>query len=230
MSAFQQAQDILAEQEGGWCDIAADKGGETNRGWSMLSILRFGIPPSELGIVPPWGDDTWAPFGLGCATILRFVLDGWKVGRSTQATLHALQAGLDPAKNEHVGPGRGILKPLTQALSDAAYLKHFWEPGRFALLADQRVATKLYSAGVNISTSEAVLLAQQTVNALGGQVVADGALGEHTAAAINGYDPQGFINAYSDTLSQHYRDICAHDPTQLVFLPNWLHRAAWGRT
>jgi len=229
MAEFSVAQLQLAAEEGGWCDKPNDRGGETNRGWSMLSICRFGIPPSELGLTTPWGDDTWAPFGIGCATILQKIYDGWRAGRSTQTTLHALQAGLDPAKNEAVGPGRGILKPLTQTASDAAYLKHFWTPNHFGEITDQRVATKIYSNTV-LTGPGAIKLAQQAVNGMGGQLVDDGQIGQHTIDALNGEDPQAFIDAYSDALVAHYRAVVAATPSDADFLPNWIHRANWQRT
>jgi lysozyme family protein len=50
MSTFDEANKVLAFHEGGWCDVPGDKGGETNFGWSTLTIKRLGLSAADLGI------------------------------------------------------------------------------------------------------------------------------------------------------------------------------------
>lgn len=49
-STFEQAIPVLMAHEGGWVDDPQDPGGETNYGWSMLTIERLGLTPRDLGI------------------------------------------------------------------------------------------------------------------------------------------------------------------------------------
>ena len=62
MSAFLPAYDCLIRHEVrdygtprqvSWCDIAGDAGGETNWGWSTLTIKRLGLGPQDLGVPGP---------------------------------------------------------------------------------------------------------------------------------------------------------------------------------
>jgi lysozyme family protein len=50
MSTFELSIGTLLTHEGGWCNVPGDRGGETNFGWSMLTIKRLGLTPQQLGI------------------------------------------------------------------------------------------------------------------------------------------------------------------------------------
>jgi len=53
MSTFEAAIPVVMQHEGGWVDNPADPGGETNWGWSTLTIKRLGLTAADLGIPGP---------------------------------------------------------------------------------------------------------------------------------------------------------------------------------
>jgi lysozyme family protein len=53
MATFQAAIPVLMAHEAGWCDVPGDLGGETNFGWSTLTIKRLGLTAEDLGIKGP---------------------------------------------------------------------------------------------------------------------------------------------------------------------------------
>ncbi len=54
MSSFEAAIPVIMSHEGtdklSWVDDPADPGGETQWGWSMLTIKRLGLQPNDLGL------------------------------------------------------------------------------------------------------------------------------------------------------------------------------------
>jgi lysozyme family protein len=50
MSKFETAIPVIMKHEGGWVNDSVDPGGETNYGWSMLTIKRLGLHPNDLGL------------------------------------------------------------------------------------------------------------------------------------------------------------------------------------
>jgi lysozyme family protein len=53
MSTFELSVPVFMAHEGGWCDVKGDRGGETNFGWSTLTIKRLGLTAEDLGVPGP---------------------------------------------------------------------------------------------------------------------------------------------------------------------------------
>lgn len=148
---------------------------------------------------------------------------GWSMSTIRSLGLSPRELGLD---QDDFTPG--CLRAMTRETATSLYRAHFWVPYRYSLLADQRVATKVFDAAVNMGPHRACVFAQLSAEDLGAGVGLriDGVLGPDTAAAINGCPEQAFLDTYGAHLAGYYRALAKG--AQAKFLPNWLHRAAWG--
>ena len=135
------------------------------------------------------------------------------------------------------------MRQVTREAAEKCYRRIYWDRYHYEDIEDQECASKVFDASVNLNWRKGSscvpghLMAQRACNNLGALLVLDGILGPHTIAAINGEDPQLFLRAMVDALSDNYRDIAkrAHelavaknDPSleQAHWLPNWLYRAS----
>ena len=108
------------------------------------------------------------------------------------------------------------IKNLTRDAAIEIYRSDFW---KFDGVNDQRLATKIFDAYVNMGHT-AIKLLQKLL----GQVQ-DGGWGPNTQAAVNSRIPELLLQNYRDALVQHYQDIVDANPAEIVFLGGWLIRA-----
>lgn len=108
------------------------------------------------------------------------------------------------------------IKNLTRDTAIEIYHSDFW---KFDGVNDQRLATKIFDAYVNMGHT-AIKLLQKLL----GQVQ-DGGWGPNTQAAVNSRIPELLLQNYRDALVQHYQDIVDANPAEIVFLPGWIIRA-----
>ena len=108
------------------------------------------------------------------------------------------------------------IKNLTRDAAIEIYRRDFW---KFDGVNDQRLATKIFDAYVNMGHT-AIKLLQKLL----GQVQ-DGGWGPNTQAAVNSRIPELLLQNYRDALVQHYQDIVDANPSEIVFLGGWLVRA-----
>lgn len=113
------------------------------------------------------------------------------------------------------------LKAMSRETAGEILGADYW---RFDLL-DQRVATKLFDMAVNFGRGAAIRLAQNAMNRMGGNLVADGFWGPKTEASIAAVDPDIMVQALCDAAAQRYRDIVSARPSSAKFLKGWLARA-----
>ena len=100
------------------------------------------------------------------------------------------------------------------------YRRAFW---KFGGIENQRVASKLFDAAVNMGVRRAVKMAQQAAGFDDADI--DGFIGPKTETAINMYKPDYFLAEFIGRLERRYRHIVDKDPSQAVFLKGWLRRA-----
>jgi len=103
------------------------------------------------------------------------------------------------------------------------YMESYWFPIQGNEITHQAVAQTLFDFAVNAGTKTAIKLAQVVVC-----TTPDGSLGNKTLAALNAYDPEKFLLAYTLAKIARYRDIVRRDRTQIKFLLGWLNRALEG--
>lgn len=115
----------------------------------------------------------------------------------------------------------GCLKQMTVETAKDLYLKHFWSPF-FDQIENQTSATKIFDFCVNAGMSHGIQVAQQAAGAS-----VDGIIGPGTVVAINTL-ATAFVPAMARAMEAYYRAVVANRPSDAEFLPNWLHRAAWG--
>lgn len=118
------------------------------------------------------------------------------------------------------------IKNLTVEQAKDIYYKDFWKTGPYDSIAFSPLAEKVFNTAVNAGNSRAFKLLQQAVNACGGNLVVDGAVGPKTIAAINSRVGAQLLEAYRKEQAAFYQAIVARDPSQKVFLKGWLARAA----
>jgi lysozyme family protein len=111
------------------------------------------------------------------------------------------------------------IKNLTREEAVQIYRRDFW---KYDNVLDQRVATKIFDASVNMGHS-AIFLLQELVLQV---VKPDGLWGPVTEEAINRMDANALLLLYKARLRQHYLDIVANKPEDEKFLNGWLRRAA----
>lgn len=117
-------------------------------------------------------------------------------------------------------PGVDI-RNLTRDEAAAIYKRDYW---RYDDIADQRVATKLFDAHVNMGPVQAIRLLQLSLGTIeAGPVVADGIIGSYTIEAINAADPGRLIDEFKARLAKHYCEL-----NKPEFLLGWLRRAVRG--
>lgn len=122
----------------------------------------------------------------------------------------------------------GCLKLMTVETAKALYRAHFWSP-YFDQILDQTAATKLFDFGVNAGMEHGIQVAQRAATDSGHPTAVDGVVGPGTIKAINA-SGSAFVPAMAKEMEAYYRAVVAHRPASAEFLPNWLHRAAWGVT
>ena len=117
----------------------------------------------------------------------------------------------------------GFSAPMSTMMElDAIYIYKaaYW---KFAEVENQRVASKLFDAAVNMGVSRAVKQAQRALRFAPQDW--DGKLGPVTLRAINAADPKLFLADYCAQLISRYHAIVAQDPSQEKFLLGWTIRA-----
>jgi lysozyme family protein len=96
---------------------------------------------------------------------------------------------------------------------------NFWNAVHGDEINDQAVANKIYDAGVNMGTGEAIRLIQTAVG-----VTVDGIIGPNTIAAINAVPEANELAKFKNVREEHYEAIVGAHPEDQRFLAGWLSR------
>lgn len=119
------------------------------------------------------------------------------------------------------------IRGLSVAKATVLYYDWFWMPGRFELVKDQILGTKLFDMGVNMGNTQAWRLAQRAANKYGCNLDVDGLVGPRTMQAINSLDPDHFTHTVCDTQKEFYDAIIVKNPKLEEFRKGWYRRASW---
>ena len=108
---------------------------------------------------------------------------------------------------------------LHEAVSDF-YRVTFWDRMNGDQITDQAVANSIFDFAVNAGLSTSVSLAQMVVD-----VGADGVIGPKSLAAINAFNTDHFLAAFTVAKIARYINIVKKRPTSRKYLYGWVCRA-----
>lgn len=136
----------------------------------------------------------------------------------------------------------GRMQDLPRAVAKAIYLERYWEQPKFNLVNElsPAVAEELLDTGVNMGTAVAARFLQRALNVLNAEgkhypdIVADGAIGRMTIAALRAYlGARGndghvvLLRALNAQQAVRYIELAEARPSQEAFVHGWLlHRVA----
>ena len=106
----------------------------------------------------------------------------------------------------------------------AIYYKSYWLTGHCGDLPGC-IAVLHFDGAINNGPATAAKFLQNAVN-----VIADGAIGPGTIAAVNAGDPIDICNAICDQRVQYYKNIVARKPEQAKYLAGCMRRIEEMRT
>lgn len=111
-----------------------------------------------------------------------------------------------------------------KAMTDDEWLpivkEEYWNAMKADNINDQQVAVAIVDFGFNSGQGTAVMKVQEILNVH----PVSGYLGSLTLAAINNADPATLCNAVADSRDAYDKAIVANNPSQSVFLGDWLRR------
>lgn len=113
------------------------------------------------------------------------------------------------------------------AAVSAFYQQYFWNALNIGGLESQDLANRVMDEAVNAGLNAGAILLQDAINRCGQTppVAPDGKIGPLTLEAANGIDPERLIAAYRVQRAQRYQNIVARNPSDEVYLAEWLRRA-----
>ena len=130
-----------------------------------------------------------------------------------------------------VGDAKNFVKSLTKDDAENIYYAKFWRAYRVGEINNNRVATMVLFAVVNMNPSTAIKTFQASVNDLGvayPPLAEDGVLGPKTIARVNtlgAVDLEELLNCFAVRLRAFYHHLAAKDPeTYQPHLAGWLRR------
>jgi lysozyme family protein len=112
----------------------------------------------------------------------------------------------------------GEMKALTKATVEPFYKKGYWDKCRCDDLP-VGLDYAVFDFAVNSGPGRAAKFLQQAVG-----VVADGAIGPGTLAAVAKCDPKYALDQFSAAKEHFYKGLVEKDPTQKRFINGWLNR------
>ena len=121
-------------------------------------------------------------------------------------------------------PTLGNLKDLTEGEAAQIYKQEYWDKMNLDSIEDKSLQHIIFDGGVNHGTGTSARMVQKSINALGGQVKVDGALGPKTAEAVNKLDPEALFNQIKERRYAHYDKIIEEKPDQAIFRNGWYKR------
>jgi lysozyme family protein len=136
----------------------------------------------------------------------------------------------------------GSMRDLPRSVARSIYIQRYWEAPGFHLVAEYSapVAEELLDTGVNMGPAVAGRFLQRALNVLNSEgkhypdIVADGAVGRMTIAALRAYiGARGkdahtvLLRALNSQQAMRYIEIAEGRPSQESFVHGWLlHRVA----
>lgn len=100
------------------------------------------------------------------------------------------------------------------------YRIQFWERMQGDRIIDQEVAFALFDFGVNAGLGTSVSLAQMVIGAK-----SDGVIGPKSLEALNSFDPDHFLAAFTVAKIARYVSIVKKRPSSQKYFYGWVRRA-----
>ncbi len=100
------------------------------------------------------------------------------------------------------------------------YQVNFWDKINGDQITNQVIANSIFDFGVNAGVSTSASLAQMVVGA-----DSDGVIGANTITAINNFDPDHFLAAFTVAKIARYVNIVKKRPTSRKYFYGWVLRA-----
>ena len=121
------------------------------------------------------------------------------------------------------------------------YFDNYWKPVGGNVIADQDIADKLFSIGVNLGTSQAVTFLQKAITVLNwhsgtehlffDDIKIDGVMGTKTLLALQAlltnHDTVHILHYLSAFQEYHYSVNCLGNPGQRKFARGWDNRTSY---
>ncbi len=118
------------------------------------------------------------------------------------------------------------IRNLTKEMAIEVYQRQFWDKNKLGMIADQRIATKVFDFSVNMGAVNAIKCLQRAILATNNRKVdQDGIIGQNTLYAANHSPPDCVLAALKSEAAGYYRCLATRKPTMGVFLNGWLSRA-----
>lgn len=120
-------------------------------------------------------------------------------------------------------PSVDIANLTVQGAQDI-YKRDFWLANHLDGITDKENAHIAMDTVVNHGSGEGGKLIQRAVNAAGGNIGVDGAIGPQTVAAINAAQPAQFQQSLHDIRASFYQTLVQSGKASAKFLTGWLSR------
>lgn len=156
-----------------------------------------------------YGNDPDDPGGetyRGIARKMNGKWDGWPI--------------IDALKNESGFPANLKQNAELRERVGTFYLANYWNKIDGDDIRDQNVAGSIFDFAVNAGVGISVQLAQKVVKSN-----PDGSMGPDTLKAINAFDPNHFIDAFTVAKIRRYVEICKKRDTSRKYFFGWVDRS-----
>lgn len=100
------------------------------------------------------------------------------------------------------------------------YLIEFWDRLHLDAITNQEIANSIFDFAVNAGINTSATLAQLVV-----EVTTDGIIGKNTIAAINAFNTEHFLAAFTVAKIARYVNIVKKRPTSRKYFYGWVIRA-----
>jgi lysozyme family protein len=112
------------------------------------------------------------------------------------------------------------IKNLTVDDAKLLYKTYFWNNNNYERIADKNLVIKLFDISVNVGSSRAKRLLQESVRAVNNiELVQDGVLGPKSLYCINNVNAEALLSAFKMNCASYYKSL-----NQPRFLTGWLNR------
>lgn len=127
---------------------------------------------------------------------------------------------IDILKRQSDFPGNLDRDAEIQEAVSHFYQVNFWDKMNGDQITNQEIANSIFDFGVNAGVSTSASLAQMVVGA-----DSDGVIGPGSIAAINNFDPDHFLAAFTVAKIARYINIVKKRPTSRKYFYGWVLRA-----